>query len=300
MSYNDETTGFDGVQNEPNFKEILFKYLIHWKWFAVSVIIAAFLGYTFLRVSTPLYKVETDLLIKDNKGNLGGQNDLLKDLNMFSSDKIIDNEVQILRSNTLLEKTVKGLNLQTSYFSTRGVRRHEIYEELPFKVELLKPAEHVDYTTVYQMRLLSPGAIEINGKSYPTGKAINIKSGLVLVTPAQSTAYQPKEIIEVQFSDIIDVIDKYSENLKIAPVSKQGTVLIITIEAAVPAKGKDFLNRLVYEYNLAAVQDKNKVTSTTLSFITDRLNKLQEELGSAEKKVENYKSGNKNQRYSIC
>jgi tyrosine-protein kinase Etk/Wzc len=292
MTNNNENNNLDFQdENELSIREILYKYLIHWKWFLFSLLFFAVLSYAYIKLATPQYKVETDLLIKDNNGNLGGQTDLLKDLDLFSSDKIIDNEVQILRSNTILDKVINGLKLQTTYFSTKGVRRHEVYQDLPFRIELLTPVADVDYSVIYTVRLLNPNEAEINGKKVPVNKPFKFDAGLIIIATNPKIT-SSNDIFEVRFSDIRDVIDAYSKRLNITPVSKQGTVLIITLEDAIPERGKDILNRLIFEYNKAAIEDKNKVTSATLTFIEDRLIKLQEELGSVEKNVEQYKSSN--------
>jgi tyrosine-protein kinase Etk/Wzc len=290
---NNENTVEFSDNNEPNFREIFFRYFRHWKWFLLSLIIAICLDYVYIKLSTPQYKIETALLIKDNKGNLGGSNDLLKDLDMFSSDKIIDNEIQILKSNTIVEQVVKALNLQTSYYSTDGVRQHEIYNLSPVKIELIRPNSNINYNVEYSIIVKNENAVEINKKSYPLNIPVVLDGSIILITANDNVAQSIKNKPYVfTFSDLQAVVEKYVKDINISPVSKQGTVLIITLENAIPKKGKDFLNRLVFEYNKAAIEDKNKVTSATLSFITDRLNKLQEELGAAEKKVETYKSGN--------
>jgi tyrosine-protein kinase Etk/Wzc len=287
------TLEFQEEESSVNLRDLLQKYIIHWRWFLFSLLFFIFLGYTYVKLATPLYKIETDLLIKDNKGNLGDQQDLLKDLDLFSSDKIIDNEIEILKSNTILEKTVRGLNLQTSYYVTKGVRKREIYNHLPFKVELLKPVENLDYDQEYIISLISPTQFQINSKKYAVNQPVQTEVGLMLVTVNPLVPKTPENTtLNIKFRDVRAVVEAYSNLLNINANSKQGTVLIITIEDAIPQKGKDFLNRLVLEYNKAAIEDKNKVTAATLKFITERLNKLQEELGTAEKKVENFKSGN--------
>jgi tyrosine-protein kinase Etk/Wzc len=298
MIANNETNNLEIQEDtsEINLREVLYKYIRHWRWFLFSLIFFTGLGYMYIKLSEPLYKIETDLLIKDNKGTLDGQNDLLKNLDLFSSDKIIDNEVQILKSNSILEKVIRGLNLQTSYYSTKGVRKHEAYENLPYKFELLQPKKNADFSTIYNVRLLNDHEAEINGKKYPLNKPFNLEVGLVAIslnnTPTQDPALG-KTSMEITFSDVDDVIDRVSKKISINPVSKQATVLIITMEDALPARGRDVLNRLVFEYNKAAIDDKNQVTSSTLAFIKDRLEKLQEELGTSEKKVEDFKSVNK-------
>ncbi len=57
--------------NEPDLRETLFKYIKYWKWFIFSIVFFTILGFVYAKFITPLYKIETDLLIKDNKGSLG-------------------------------------------------------------------------------------------------------------------------------------------------------------------------------------------------------------------------------------
>ena len=58
-----------GEQSEEsaNFQEILFRHLIHWPWFVVSVIICVALAWGYLRVATPVYNISATVLIKDEK-----------------------------------------------------------------------------------------------------------------------------------------------------------------------------------------------------------------------------------------
>ncbi|WP_369826607.1 GumC family protein [Siphonobacter sp. BAB-5405] len=64
----------------------------------------------------------------------------------------------------------------------------------------------------------------------------------------------------------------------------------LTIEDAVPEKGEAILNRLIDEYNTAAVADKNKTASNTLKFLDERLGLVSGELQNVEKNVEQYKT----------
>src|SRR3569833_3275901 len=139
MSVNEdliETTFFVGLL-DIEFIETLYSYIRHWKWFAFSILIALSLGYVYLKLVTPKYKIETDLLIKPDKSSANGQNGRRQDLNLFTSDKIIDNEVQIQKSKDIIEKIIRSLNLQTSYYLVNGVSKREQYGYIPFEVRLV-------------------------------------------------------------------------------------------------------------------------------------------------------------------
>src|SRR5690606_9184413 len=59
-----------------------------------------------------------------------------------------------------------------------------------------------------------------------------------------------------------------------------------------PKKGIHILNKLFELYNIAGVQDKNRIADTTLRFIDDRLNTVLAQLDSVERNIQNYKSRN--------
>ncbi len=54
-------------EEQVNIQEILFRYLIHWPWFVVSVIICIACAWGYLRLATPVYDITATVLIKDDK-----------------------------------------------------------------------------------------------------------------------------------------------------------------------------------------------------------------------------------------
>lgn len=292
MNTNNKPQEPGGDSFELSLFETLLSYFRHWKWFLFSIAVFLSAGYLYIRLSTPEYKIQTELLIKDNKQTPGNQNDLLKDLGLFNSDKIIDNEVQILKSNTILQKVINDLKLQTSYYNTEGVRKHEIYGDLPFEVRLLRASASKAYHTELSVSLINAEEVSVNGKKFSVGTPIATDFGIVMITPNSTAPASYKRVILVRFFDDSDLLELYSEKITIEPVSKQATVLLISMQDAIPQRGEDFLNKLVDEYNQAALEDKNKVTSNTLSFINDRLEVISKDLSAVEKNVEQYKSTN--------
>lgn len=294
MNANDSLNEFiDQERDGTNFREIFFRYFRHWPWILLSVIFFFFLGYAYVKLATPLYQIETDLLIKDNKQGSSTSNDLLKDLDMFSSSKIIDNEIQILKSQTIMRKVVEKLNLQTAYYYTKTLRKHEVYGTIPFRIQIIDKSKEANLSILTKVRLLNKNQIEINQVKYPVGTPVKTDLGIVLVTLNSEWQKAVNEEYEVKFNTVENVAKFLSDMLKVSPVSKQATVLNISLEDAIPQRGKDILNQLISEYNQAAVEDKNKMTSSTLKFIDERLNVIARDLSSVEKNVEQYKSENR-------
>src|SRR5581483_10697874 len=182
MNLNDDLIdSAGGAHLDTELIETLYTYLRYWKWFVFSIILALALGYVYLKLITPEYKIETYLLIKpDKSSSSSSQNDLLQDLNLFTSDKIIDNEVQILKSKDIIEKIIRSLNLQTSYFLAQGVRKREQYGSLPFEVRLVKPKPQADYSQKFAIRLLDSNTAEVNAKRVALNSPYETGAGQII------------------------------------------------------------------------------------------------------------------------
>ena len=96
---------------EIDIKELLFKCLIHWPWFVGTVVACLIAAYVYLYVATPVYNISATVLIKDDKkggasNNVGGLDELGLS-GLITSSQSIDNEIEVLRSKTLVKEVVK-------------------------------------------------------------------------------------------------------------------------------------------------------------------------------------------------
>ena len=116
-----------------DIKEILLKYIFHWKYFLLSTVICLGLGFTYLRFHPPLYEVSATILIKDDKdgGSIGDELSAFADMGLMGGKGNIDNEIEILKSRSLMTKVVNELKLNVSYFSKGRPIEHERYFDTP-------------------------------------------------------------------------------------------------------------------------------------------------------------------------
>ena len=123
-------------EEKTDFKAILFKYLIHWPWFAACILICVAGAWLYLRYTAPVYNVSASVIIKDNdKSSKSGTGMAdLEDLGFYSSISNFDNEVEILQSRTLIRKVVEELDLYISYAAKGRFQDVELYKNSPVKV----------------------------------------------------------------------------------------------------------------------------------------------------------------------
>ena len=125
---------------EIDIKELLFKCLIHWPWFVGTVVACLIAAYVYLYVATPVYNISATVLIKDDKkggasNNVGGLDELGLS-GLITSSQSIDNEIEVLRSKTLVKEVVNYLNLYVTYKDEDLIPSKELYKTSPVQVNM--------------------------------------------------------------------------------------------------------------------------------------------------------------------
>jgi tyrosine-protein kinase Etk/Wzc len=277
----------NSADDEINLTELISKYIVYWKWFVLSFILAVTVAFFYLKTQTPVYNIQSSILIKDDKKGLG-QDDMLKQLNMFSGTKVVDNEIDIIKSYTLMEKVVTDLDLHIQYYKQETFRDVELYGETnPIRIKILTPSYPTEAVPL-EIEIVDKETIHLNGKPVPVNKPVNTTYGLLLLS-FTGNATDVKELF-VSINQIPIVTENYMEALSIEPSSKMSTVLVMSLESSVPQKGVEILDKLVAVYNQAGLEDKNKVAANTLTFIENRLELVAADLSDVEQNVESYKS----------
>ena len=273
--------------NTPNLRAVLIRYARHWKWFVLSVILTGGVAYVYTLFQTPIYEIKTSLLIKDDKKGLSEDN-ILKEMDIFAPKKVIENETEILKSFALMDNVVGSLGLDVRYFRPTSTIKKEVYDESPIRL-LVEQADPILYDTELSVVAVDARTVRINDVLYPVNRSIQTPYGRLRIFTRHSLKASAEPML-VQVLPRQAAVDELLINLTVQPSSKASTVLLMTLEDAVPRRGKAVLNKLISEYNQAAVVDKNIVAANTLNFIEDRLRLIAGELATVEKGVESYKS----------
>jgi hypothetical protein len=125
--------------DEINIKELIYRYLKNWKWFLLSIIVCVGLGYTYLSYQVPQYEASAKILIKDEKngGSIIDESSVFEDLGLLKGGKNIDNEIEVLKSRSLMISAVKSLHANIFYYSYGRPIYHEKFKDTPIEVNCL-------------------------------------------------------------------------------------------------------------------------------------------------------------------
>lgn len=297
-----------------DIQEVLFKYIIHWPWFVGAVLVCLIGAWIYLRMATPVYNISATVLIKDDKkgGNTGGMAGLeeLGLSGLISSSQNIDNELEVLRSKTLVKEVVNQLNLYVSYTDQDEFPSKNMYKTSPVIVSLTpQEAEKLGDPMIVEMSLYPQGSLDvgvtIGDKEYQKhfeklpavfpmdeGTLAFFQSPDSLMankdTTEESSAQNVRRIT-AKINSLMKVARVYCENLTIEPTSKTTSVAVISLKNSSLQRGQDFINQLLEMYNRNTNNDKNEIAQKTAEFIDERIDIISKELGNTEANLENFK-----------
>ena len=318
MKETDFNEAKESKEENIDVKELLFKYLIHWPWFVGAVIACLIAAWVYLYMSTPVYNISATVLIKDDKkggsaGMLSGLESLGLD-GMISSSQNIDNEIEVLRSKTIVKEVVEDLGLYISYTDKDEFPSKNMYKTSPVQVSLTpQEADLLEEPMMVEMALQPQGSMDVTVKIdddeyqkhfeklpavFPTDKGTlaffltpdsisSSKRTLEETTASEKTTRN----ITATINKPLAVAKAYCKNMTIEPTSKTTSVAVISLKNSNVQRGKDFINKLLEMYNINTNNDKNEVAQKTAEFINERISIISKELGSTEKDLESFKRG---------
>ncbi len=275
-------------QEKNMLNDVLFKYLPYWPVFVILIAISMFGAWFYLRVTPKMYEATASIMLKDEDKGVG-ESKMKEDLDPLSDKKIIENEVEVLKSKTLMKDVVKNIHLYASVFEEGEMSPKPAYNSSPVMIEAAEPetvkkAEKVPFSFSEM-----DSQVVVGSKRYPLNEFVETAYGKIrfvrnkhFSTPALKPLYFT--LVNVRVAS-----PSYSSRLTITS-SRTSTVVNLDFKDGVPERAEDVLNELIVVYNKASINDKKRLASSTLNFLTDRLQAVKDELSEIENKEKTYKS----------
>lgn len=304
-----------------NLSAIYSMIILNWQWFVLSIIICLCFAFLYLRYKSPVYEVQTKLLVKDDqnssKRNYGTQMlSNMQDLGFMSNSAGIDNEVEILQSHVLAEQAVKDLKLYVNYKIEGHIKNKEVYGTQPLNIDMddayLNKLPEIDSPIkmtiikddnkyiVKGLYFIKNKYKQINKKPYKFDATISSLPSKIymragVITISENPGFQMDEdrdlYVTIQSPKVMAI--NYVKNLTVEPSSKTTSIAVLTIHDSNSDRAVDYAKQLAICYNRQANEDKNEIAVKTEQFINSRLEKINSELGSTEGQLETYKKRNK-------
>lgn len=300
--FEEEEGGFD-------FKSVLVKLLINWKWIAISIVICLGCAYIYLRKQTPVYRIQATIMINDDqKGSFQNQMQTFQqDFGIMSTTRGIDNEIEVLRSKSIVKQAVKESGIHTRYniengrFSPTTI----LYGEYPIEIHISDDdLEHLNSPISFEITQPNEKSYVVSYRRFDKEKnefvpvteelstlpdTLNTHVGRLLLTKGELAPLAPNQKMTVSILPPLLVARSCVGALSIEPTSKTTSIANISYLDVNKRRGVDFVNKLVVAYNQENNNDKNIVATKTEEFISKRLEKVAAELDEAEEQVAQFK-----------
>lgn len=281
-------------ENEEYFdlKGFFFKYAREWKWFALGIILFLFAGFLYLKNSSKIYQTVAKVKILDETKNMNISIDPMANLTGFTQTNT-DNEIEVLHSYRLLNEVVKDLNLDIAYFQKGSLRYNQIWDP-PFEIKRTVASDSIEKHLDFSVRIDSFGFQIKDPKKrihkigfYETSSElpfeIHVKENIDL------KAYENIRY-RIGISPLKEVVFHLIEELKVQAVSKNSSVLLLTVKGENPQVNEAVLNTVIEKFNEDGIKDRQLISRRTLDFIDERFEDLAGELSAIEGRKESFKA----------
>ena len=249
-------------EQEIDLIELFYKIIVHWRWFLIAIAVALTGAYIYVHIATPVYQASASVVIKDSEGSDKAINDLFNQVspsNMAATNTQIEDELEILRSRSILLQVINELNML---------------------IQIEKMGDHYEARSALHDICLT--------ESFTTFPAtIKTLAGLCTLELLPNRTFD--RTVKVNICRPTDAVNHYLQKLTVATTSKKTSIISLTFKDTDKKRAEAFLIKLIEVYNRDAMNDKNKVTGNTLIFLEERLDSISRELGFVEKHLEQYK-----------
>ncbi|HEX6430595.1 MAG TPA: polysaccharide biosynthesis tyrosine autokinase [Niastella sp.] len=310
--------GLEMERKETSVNQLWNRYASYWPWFTFLLLLAVGAACFYMKYAIPQYESTARLLIKDEKKGVEDSKGL-ESINVISTKKILENEMEVLQSRSLVKEVVNNLQLYapvyevreinswlpsnrwvsantvSSWLTQKGVSPGALpaYTLSPVIVKAKSPDSLIEVKKVPFTYNKEEKKVIIGADSFPLKEWVATPYGTLQFEPntrLTDTTYVPTGQFYFTLQEPKKVIADIQNRLVIASASKLSSILNLTIRDEVPERGEDILNELLSAYAVAMLKDKNTLAANTLRFVEDRLNHVSRDLTGIERKIEQYKS----------
>ena len=224
---------------------------------------------------------------------------------MFSMTSNFDNEVEILKSRTLIKKVVSHLNLYINIAQKQPFGYDiPLYKDTPFDVFMTaEEADKLDENILLDLTYDTLGKLSAEvsytqdnekqkaQKSFDKLPAIlPLPIGVITISGRDSLSIPTEPIkLKVTISKPTAVAIGYSSALTIEPTSKTSTIAAVSLKNTNVQRAIDFINDLIAVYNIDTNTEKNEVAQKSADFIEERIGIINNELGTTENELAAFK-----------
>ena len=280
-----------------DFKKIIFVFYNFWYWFVLSVIFLFFLTYIFNRYSDFLYTSTAKILIQTNTSS-NSINKMLYEVDQFKLETSLNDELMVIKSYPLILQTVLDLNFDIVYYISGNIKTVETFDyfaEIDIKSNI-KP-----YGLEFLITQLDSNKFKINSKQLEDkvynydqliqfeNSVFSVKRNKKFINDQKSDKFSP---LKIKFRNPNNIAKEYLSRLSVNRMKKDASIIELSFSGNDKVKNIKFLNKLIDNYLIKNLIDKNKASENALKFIDNQLKETRDSLSLIERQLQRFKTSN--------
>ncbi len=284
-------------------KKFVFRIIDFSPWILASIIIAYGIAWTYLRYQPRLHQISAHVLIKDEQEGTSDYN-LLRELGVMPGSKEIQDQIDILQSQSLSRAIVDSLNLQVKLMANGRISNTDIFGKLcPVNIEVFWNDAIESKAASYYMKFLDDhflvGSVQ-DGENGQSEKMLSYRYNEKITLNKQQFIFIRNRNIKANLEGYTFMMQEKGpvttalrSKIYVQRLNEMGSILNVSYVDQIPERGIYIIDKLVEAYNNAGLTDKNIISNRTNTFLNDRLDTVAAELDLLEQRAEAFKRVNK-------
>ncbi len=321
----------DPQTQDLNYKKLVQRFLEFKRLYIALIIILLGITFFYNKTSKVLYKNNATILISEKERNaFSGTSDFMSGMALFSGQNKIDNEIEVVKSFSIIKESIDRMDLKTSIFSyektfysdllknTDFVRKTELYKESPIQV-IVDPThpqatylhfyiEFIDDNTfkiytkpqkdnVYLFNYIDDnitGVVpyKIFNYNYKFGQEIKTEyfNFQILKTEYFDKNLTKNNELYFYFNNTNYLTFEYKSYLSVEAISPTASIIDISLKGTNYYRVTDFINTLASVFLDRNLQKKNNAAASTVSFIDAQISEFKDSLTTAEANLKSFRT----------
>jgi capsular exopolysaccharide synthesis family protein len=282
---------------------ILSLVLRKWYFFVIAVIIALLGARFYISHTMPIYRSTTLIQINETgERSMMNNDELLQGLGLPGGMRNQENQMMVLRSRALTEKTLKELSFDIEFFFRTMRNSIPIYPEIPLRV-VSERDEYMPRDILFSITMVgdsnfiiaSESPYIILNKQVSFDDTIKFNSGsfrIELRNGEWLKKYRDRKIYFVKYSRA-GLVNYFNRRIQVELLSQGGSIISVSMDGTNKFKDVDFLNKLGDVFQSISLDKKNKEAIRRIQFIDDQLVGISDSLSTTENKLQQFRSSNR-------
>lgn len=278
------------------------RYLSFWKIFLISVLISIIIGFLFLRYATYKFRSEAKIEIVDKAQD--SEMALPTSMTIFNRSMVnLDNEVGVLNSFSLHERTVNSLISNVKFFTSGRLKSSENHRtewfkdyRINYKIDLKSIQEPFAIDLIISDNQINTEQIMSDGSvisySFDSLNTFNTKNDLPFDIEIFDLGDELNVKKSIKFYPVAEIAVQKINNFKVSETGKESDQLSLSFSSTNREISIEYLNRILYEFDLDGIRDRQLEYKRTMDFVDSRSEFLVGELEKIEIRKRDFKEKN--------